>query len=81
MRFSTLALAVVASAASCVSALDDLKVDVTYKVDCERKSQVGDKIFAHYTGTLASNGNKFDSSRDRGAPFSFTLGKGMVIKG
>jgi len=40
----------------------------------------GATVWVHYTGVL-SNGEKFDSSRDRGQPISFTLGRGEVIPG
>jgi FKBP-type peptidyl-prolyl cis-trans isomerase len=45
-----------------------------------QEAKEGDVVAAHYSGTLA-DGTKFDSSYDRGEPYAFILGGGMVIKG
>lgn len=60
-------------------------VDTTVGTGAE--AVAGNRVRVHYTGwlydpTAANNrGKKFDSSKDRGQPFSFGLGGGEVIRG
>src|SRR6266487_4522733 len=46
-----------------------------------KEAQKGHIVSVHYTGWLANNGKKFDSSLDRGRPFEFELGAQQVIPG
>ncbi len=61
------------------AAAADLKIE-EIDVGTGTMAKAGDLVSVHYTGWLADS-TKFDSSRDRGQPFQFTLGAGQVIKG
>lgn len=84
-RLSALLIVLVALFALAVSAKEPptkLQIGVKFRpegCDAARKSKSGDKLSMHYTGTLFADGSKFDSSRDRGQPFEFTLGAGQVL--
>lgn len=54
------------------------KIDLV--VGAGDEALAGKRVKVHYTGTL-TNGQKFDSSLDRGRPFEFVLGQGQVIRG
>jgi len=50
------------------------------KIGKGKEALKGTQVTVHYVGKL-ENGTKFDSSRDRGTPFTFILGEGQVIQG
>ena len=60
---------------------------IDHKIGTGATAVAGKTVFVHYTGWLfddaapENKGRKFDSSRDRGQPFSFPLGEGYVIQG
>ncbi|MGV0954028.1 MAG: FKBP-type peptidyl-prolyl cis-trans isomerase [Fluviibacter sp.] len=59
--------------------MSDLKIE-DLEVGTGAEAQAGQMVTVHYTGWL-TDGQKFDSSKDRNDPFVFPLGQGMVIKG
>jgi len=68
-----------------VTVPDELPPDTIQKRDIVKgkgpKAKKGDTVSMQYVGVAWSTGVEFDSSWDRGEPFTFKLGEGKVIKG
>jgi len=58
----------------------ELKIEILKAGTTGQRAEDGHTVIVHYTGTL-TDGTKFDSSLDKGQPFSFILGEGEVIPG
>ncbi|CAG8549065.1 2323_t:CDS:2, partial [Ambispora leptoticha] len=62
----------------------NLQIGVKHRIPdgkCTKRAKDGDSLSVHYTGTLFTDGTKFDSSIDRGTPFTFTLGWDQGLRG
>ena len=55
-------------------AFQQLSKEIITAGDGKNYPKQGDTLTMHYTGTLASNGSCFDSSVNKGRPFSFRIG-------
>jgi peptidylprolyl isomerase len=77
---SALALAVTPAQAAAMTTTPSGLSYTDLVVGTGAQPRPGQSVTVHYTGTL-TNGAKFDSSRDRNEPFTFTIGQGQVIKG
>lgn len=74
-------LLIIMSASTAVPGGGGITKDILKAGDGKTFPKKGDKLTMHYTGTLQADGTKFDSSVDKGRPFSFTIGVGQVIAG
>jgi peptidylprolyl isomerase len=68
------------SSSASTSSSAQLKTTILKEGTGDRVVKNGDTVSINYLGTL-ENGTKFDSSYDRGQPFSTQIGVGQVIKG
>ena len=81
--FGAVAPLAVSATAAATAQQSQLKI-IDVKRGTGAVAKAGEQVTVHYTGWLYENGKKgkkFDSSVDRGTPFSFALGAGNVIPG
>lgn len=76
---AALAYAVIEAANSATGELERLIVD-DISFGSGDPAVIGNTVTVHYIGRL-QNGQEFDNSYERGAPFTFTIGEGRVIPG
>ena len=93
LRTRTIILVIAALIAGCASQEDTGLSNITELIKKDdvtgsgNQAAAGRRVTVHYTGWLYDQGKadhkgrKFDSSRDRGDPFTFRLGAGEVIRG